>query len=79
MNFWPMPLWQMLISQLVSNEFENAKEARADLVERTKTRIITSGVGDAAPKNPFLLSKAEEREAAKKQLQLQKELTVPRR
>lgn len=51
----------------------------ADNVERTKTRIITSGTGDAPPKNPFLLSRAEEREAAKKQLRLQSELTVPRR
>lgn len=35
--------------------------------------------GDASTKNPFLLSKAEERAAAKKQSELRGELTVPRR
>ena len=54
-------------------------EGTADKVERTKTRIISSGLGDGVPKNPFLLSRTEEREAAKKQLQLQSGLTVPRR
>jgi hypothetical protein len=51
----------------------------ADEIERTKTRIISSGLGDGVPKNPYLLSRTEEREAAKKQLQLQSGLTVPRR
>jgi hypothetical protein len=77
MNSWPMPLWQMRILQLVSQIF-NCEE-NADEIERTKTRIISSGLGDGVPKNPYLLSRAEEREAAKKQLQLQSGLTVPRR
>jgi len=54
-------------------------EEKTNELERTKTRIISSGLGDGVPKNPFLLSRAEEREAAKKQLQLQSGLTVPRR
>lgn len=48
-------------------------------LERAKSRIITSGLGDTAAKNPFLLSKAEERAARKKQMELRDGLTVPRR
>jgi hypothetical protein len=48
-------------------------------VERAKSRIISSGLGDTAAKNPFLLSKAEERAARKKQMELRDGLTIPRR
>jgi large subunit GTPase 1 len=46
--------------------------------ERSKMRII-SAPGETAKKNPYLLSADEEREVAKKKVDLQYDLRVPRR
>lgn len=46
--------------------------------ERSKSRIISTPEGTTA-KNPFLLSKDEEKAVAKRQREVRHELTVPRR
>lgn len=46
--------------------------------ERSKMRII-SAPGETVKKNPYLLSADEEREVAKKKVDLQYDLRVPRR
>ncbi|RSH94638.1 hypothetical protein EHS25_004442 [Saitozyma podzolica] len=57
----------------------NAALADADFTtERSKMRII-SAPGETAKKNPYLLSADEEREVAKKKVDLQYDLRVPRR
>ena len=45
-------------------------------VERSRTRIIT---GPQKEKNPFLLSAEEQKEVSRKQGDLRRDLTVPRR